>query len=90
MPISAPARENNELNGLDIQGGGGRFGVVQIAGFVARRIVCFVRQGRAIGGAGDQFGLIRFGSRVDAVYARRGETLGDDGARRSRARWHSA
>ena len=43
---------------------GGRFGVVQIAGFVARRIVCFVRQGEVIG-AGDRFGLIRFGSRVD-------------------------
>jgi len=38
--------------------------VVQIAGFVARRIVCFVRQGEAVG-AGDRFGLIRFGSRVD-------------------------
>ncbi|MGH6842512.1 MAG: phosphatidylserine decarboxylase, partial [Methylocella sp.] len=39
------ASENNERNGLVIEGGGGRFGVVQIAGFVARRIVCLVRQG---------------------------------------------
>src|ERR1700726_2480183 len=58
------ASENNERNGLVIQSGGGRIGVVQIAGFVARRIVCFVRQGEVIG-AGDRFGLIRFGSRVD-------------------------
>jgi phosphatidylserine decarboxylase len=58
------ASENNERNGLVIEAGGGRFGVVQIAGFVARRIVCFVRQGEAVG-AGDRFGLIRFGSRVD-------------------------
>jgi phosphatidylserine decarboxylase len=60
----AKASENNERNGLVIEAGGGRFGVVQIAGFVARRIVCFVRQGEVIG-AGDRFGLIRFGSRVD-------------------------
>jgi phosphatidylserine decarboxylase len=58
------ASENNERNGLVIEGGGGVFGVVQIAGFVARRIVCLVRQGEVIG-AGDRFGLIRFGSRVD-------------------------
>jgi phosphatidylserine decarboxylase len=58
------ASENNERNGLVIDGGGGRFGVVQIAGFLARRIVCFVREGEVIG-AGDRFGLIRFGSRVD-------------------------
>jgi phosphatidylserine decarboxylase len=58
------ASEKNERNGLVIETGGGRFGVVQIAGFLARRIVCFVRQGEVIG-AGDRFGLIRFGSRVD-------------------------
>ncbi|MCI0467597.1 MAG: phosphatidylserine decarboxylase [Beijerinckiaceae bacterium] len=58
------ASENNERNGLVIESGGSKFGVVQIAGFVARRIVCIVRQGELIG-AGDRFGLIRFGSRVD-------------------------
>jgi phosphatidylserine decarboxylase len=58
------ASENNERNGLVIESASGRFGVVQIAGFIARRIVCFVRQGEVIG-AGDRFGLIRFGSRVD-------------------------
>ena len=42
----------------------GRFGVVQIAGLIARRIVCFVHEGETIG-VGDRFGLIRFGSRVD-------------------------
>ncbi|HUI22163.1 MAG TPA: phosphatidylserine decarboxylase [Methylocella sp.] len=58
------ASENNERNGLVIETASGRFGVVQIAGFIARRIVCFTRQGEAVG-AGDRFGLIRFGSRVD-------------------------
>lgn len=38
--------------------------VVQIAGFVARRIVCHVTPGRVIA-AGERFGLIRFGSRTD-------------------------
>ena len=38
--------------------------MVQIAGLVARRIVCFVARGRCRR-AGERFGLIRFGSRVD-------------------------
>jgi phosphatidylserine decarboxylase len=58
------ASEDNERNGLVIESANGRFGVVQIAGLVARRIVCFVAQGDSIG-VGDRLGLIRFGSRVD-------------------------
>jgi phosphatidylserine decarboxylase len=38
--------------------------VVQIAGLVARRIVSFVREGQTLE-AGERFGLIRFGSRLD-------------------------
>jgi phosphatidylserine decarboxylase len=37
---------------------------VQIAGLIARRIVCFAREGQQVQ-AGDRIGLIRFGSRVD-------------------------
>jgi phosphatidylserine decarboxylase len=37
---------------------------VQIAGLIARRIVCFVREGASVG-AGERIGMIRFGSRVD-------------------------
>lgn len=58
------ASDDNERNGFVIATGRQRVGVVQIAGLVARRIVCFVREGVAIG-AGDRIGLIRFGSRVD-------------------------
>jgi phosphatidylserine decarboxylase len=58
------ASEDNERNSLVVTAPGGRIGVVQIAGLVARRIVSFVREGQAIG-AGERFGLIRFGSRVD-------------------------
>ena len=58
------ASEDNERNSLIIESASGRFAVVQIAGLIARRILSFVREGESIG-AGDRFGLIRFGSRVD-------------------------
>jgi phosphatidylserine decarboxylase len=59
------ASENNERNGLVIAtASGARIGVVQIAGLIARRIVSFVREGVTIG-AGERFGMIRFGSRLD-------------------------
>ena len=58
------ASEANERCGLVIRANGTRIGVVQIAGLIARRIVSFVREGVTIG-AGERFGLIRFGSRVD-------------------------
>lgn len=58
------ASEDNERNALVISTPSGRIGVVQIAGLVARRIVCFVREGQDVG-TGERFGLIRFGSRLD-------------------------
>ncbi|HKU09422.1 MAG TPA: phosphatidylserine decarboxylase [Bradyrhizobium sp.] len=58
------ASEDNERNSLVIGTSQGRIGVVQIAGLVARRIVCFSKEGQAIS-AGERFGLIRFGSRLD-------------------------
>ena len=58
------ASEDNERNALVISTPQGRIGVVQIAGLVARRIVSFVKEGQSIG-AGERFGLIRFGSRLD-------------------------
>src|SRR5690606_10187561 len=58
------ASEDNERNSLVIANGNVRIGVVQIAGLVARRIVSFSREGDVLA-AGDRFGLIRFGSRLD-------------------------
>jgi phosphatidylserine decarboxylase len=58
------ASEDNERNSLVISTPNGRIGVIQIAGLVARRIVSFVREGQTIA-AGERFGLIRFGSRLD-------------------------
>ena len=58
------ASEDNERNGLVISGESATIGVVQIAGLVARRIVCFVKENENLS-AGERFGLIRFGSRLD-------------------------
>ncbi|MGH6762789.1 MAG: phosphatidylserine decarboxylase [Phyllobacterium sp.] len=58
------ASSENERNGLVIDSRHGRIGVVQIAGLIARRIVCWVDEDRSIA-VGERFGLIRFGSRVD-------------------------
>jgi phosphatidylserine decarboxylase len=58
------ASEDNERNALVVETAGTRIGVVQIAGLVARRIACFVKEGETIG-VGERLGLIRFGSRVD-------------------------
>jgi phosphatidylserine decarboxylase len=74
------ASEDNERNGLVIEGPNGRFGVVQIAGLVARRIVCFVAQGESVG-VGERIGLIRFGSRVDVYLPEGARPLVATGAR---------
>ncbi|MCL4133052.1 UNVERIFIED_CONTAM: hypothetical protein GTU68_010712 [Idotea baltica] len=59
------ASSDNERNSLCIEMADGRqIAVVQIAGLVARRIVCFVEDDQQMM-TGERFGLIRFGSRVD-------------------------
>jgi len=59
------ASDDNERNGLAIRTPEGHdLGVVQIAGLIARRIVCTVREGDRLG-TGERFGIIRFGSRTD-------------------------
>lgn len=67
------ASADNERNSLRIEMPDGRqLAVVQIAGLVARRIMCFVDTGQAVQ-TGERFGLIRFGSRLD-VYLPDGVT----------------
>lgn len=58
------ASTDNERNGLVIETTKGDIGVVQIAGLVARRIVCWSKPSENLE-AGERFGLIRFGSRLD-------------------------
>lgn len=56
---------NNEYCGVILSTETGiRYGVVQVAGLIARRIVCRAEKGDTIT-AGMRYGLIRFGSRVD-------------------------
>jgi phosphatidylserine decarboxylase len=56
----------NEANTVTIAGHGHEFIVKQIAGVLARRIVCRVRPGDTLE-KGQRYGLIRFGSRTDVL-----------------------
>jgi phosphatidylserine decarboxylase len=59
------AVEQNEQNAMRIGDSEGRkIGVVQVAGFLARRIVCKARKGDRLK-KGERFGMIMFGSRTD-------------------------
>ena len=56
---------HNERNALWIQRADGRdVTCVQVAGLIARRILCYVEPGARLA-RGQRFGFIRFGSRVD-------------------------
>ena len=62
------ASEDNESNYLKLKNANGdELIVVQIAGMIARRIVCDVKEGDTIK-QGDRFGIIRFGSKVDVYF----------------------
>ena len=59
------ASSDNERNALVIRMDDGReISCVQVAGLIARRILCYVHQGDRLQ-AGQRYGFIRFGSRVD-------------------------
>jgi phosphatidylserine decarboxylase len=59
------ASAHNEQNALLLRTPDGlEISIVQVAGLIARRIVCWVKPGSMIK-RGERFGLIRFGSRVD-------------------------
>ena len=63
------ASEENERNYFKIKSSSGEeeIVIVQIAGLIARRIVCDVEQGQELK-QGDRIGMIRFGSRVDIYF----------------------
>lgn len=65
----AEASELNERATVRLQGQDVRVTVTQIAGVLARRIVCRLGGGEKLQ-AGERFGMIRFGSRVDLVLPR--------------------
>lgn len=62
----------NEQNLILLKAPEGRLVVIQIAGFLARRIVCRVSAGQKLE-AGERIGMIRFGSRVDLIVPARAE-----------------
>ena len=64
------ASEENERCTLRLEGDQARVAVRQIAGVLARRIVCRVRPRRQAARPGERFGLIRFGSRTDLIAPR--------------------
>ena len=62
------ASEDNERNYLQLKNSdGAEIIVVQIAGMIARRIVCDAKEGDTMN-QGDRFGIIRFGSKVDLYF----------------------
>ncbi len=62
--------KENERNYILLEKGNEKLLVVQIAGFLARRIHCWVRERDAVR-KGDPLGIIAFGSRVDTYIPRR-------------------
>ncbi len=58
------ASHSNEQNIITVDGDGARVVFTQIAGLIARRIVCYKRPGDILD-KGERIGLIKFGSRVD-------------------------
>jgi phosphatidylserine decarboxylase len=76
----ARSAEDNERNELRIEGTHGPVRVVQIAGIIARRIVCRVQPGDELA-LGERFGMIRFGSRTDLVLPPGAEPAVEPGAR---------
>ena len=63
------ASEENERCTVSVEGEAARVAVRQIAGVLARRIVCRVRPGDRLR-TGERYGLIRFGSRTDLLVPR--------------------
>lgn len=58
------ASKANEQNIITVVGGGSKVVFTQIAGLIARRIICYKKAGDIVD-AGERVGLIKFGSRVD-------------------------
>ncbi|MCA1925160.1 MAG: phosphatidylserine decarboxylase [Thiobacillus sp.] len=85
------ASTENERNAIHIAAARGDITCVQIAGLIARRILCYARVGDTLS-RGQRYGFIRFGSRVDVylpVSARPQVSIGQKvtGGRTILARW---
>jgi phosphatidylserine decarboxylase len=74
------ASSENEQNTVTVEGNGTRVVFKQIAGLIARRIVCHKKPGDKVS-AGERIGLIKFGSRVDVVLGPEWDILVREGMR---------
>jgi phosphatidylserine decarboxylase len=87
------ASEQNEMNVITVATPRGDIVFKQIAGAIARRVICWKSPGEAVG-LGERIGMIRFGSRVDVwlpsdsqIVVRRGQKVA--GGSSILARWKS-
>ena len=87
------ASRENEQNVIYMDAPRGRLVFKQIAGAIARRVICWKRKGEAVA-LGERVGMIRFGSRVDVwlpmeaqVVAQRGQKV--KGGESVLAKWNS-
>jgi phosphatidylserine decarboxylase len=76
----AEASGQNEQNIVTVQGDGTTVIFKQIAGLIARRIVCTKKPGDTVA-AGERIGLIKFGSRVDVLFGPEWEIAAKPGMR---------
>lgn len=74
------ASYENEMNTLTVKGGGSVVTFSQIAGLIARRIICWKKPGDTVE-AGERIGLIKFGSRVDVDLGPEWEVTVQEGQR---------
>jgi phosphatidylserine decarboxylase len=70
----------NEQNALTIEGSSITIMCKQIAGILARRIICWKHEGEVVA-LGERFGLIKFSSRTDVIVPERVEVLVTPGMR---------
>ena len=80
MATDKRARLLNEQNSLTIQGNGLTVRCTQIAGILARRIVCWKKSGERVE-CGERFGMIKFGSRTDLVLPPTVEVVVEEGTK---------
>jgi len=80
MATNEQASAVNEQNALTIEGENVTVVCKQIAGILARRVVCWKRKGDHLS-LGERFGLIKFSSRTDLVLPRQVDVLTHEGAR---------
>jgi phosphatidylserine decarboxylase len=72
--LRSAASSENEQNVISIRADGGTLVFKQIAGAIARRVICWKREGDTVA-LGERVGMIRFGSRVDVWVPREAEVL---------------